>query len=324
MSVSVAQNAAADRLGVMSEPGARGRSYYNGKFPKQADAVLHGYNAAEQWERSLKEDPKFIFITGWNEWFAGRLDEFPGVRAPVIFADSFDQEHSRDIEPMKGGHGDLYYYQMVGYIRRFKGARPPPAASGPKTIPLDNFSAWADVRPEFRDDVGDAARRDHPAYNKFDRYVNKTGRNDFVAAKVAWDREYVYFYVRTRDPITSCRDPNWMLLFIDTGGDRRTGWEGYRFVVNRTIRDSTTTLLEESAGGWNWRSKAEVQYRVKRNELALAIRRAALGLDDPRAPIQLDFKWADNIQNHGQIDEFTLNGDSAPNGRFNYRYSGVR
>jgi hypothetical protein len=56
--------------------------------------------------------------------------------------------------------------------------------------------------------------------------------------------------------------------------------------------------------------------------MALAVRRSDLGLDDPRRPVQLDFKWADNIQKQGDIDEFTVSGDGAPNGRFNYRYRG--
>jgi hypothetical protein len=324
MSVGLAQNAVGDRVGAMSEPGARGRSYHDGTFPREPGAVRHGYNAAEQWQRVLQEDPHFVLVTGWNEWFAGRLGEFPGVRAPVIFADAFDQEHSRDIEPMKGGHGDLYYYQMVGYIRRFKGVRKPPAASAPRTIHLEDFRAWADVGPEFRDDVGDPARRDHPGYADAGRYVDRSGRNDIVAAKVTWDREYVYFYVRTQERITPFRDPNWMLLFIDTGRGRPTTWEGYDFVVNRTVRDGSTTVLEESMGGWNWRRKAEVRYRVQGNEMALALRRADLGLDDPRRPVQFDFKWADNIQKPGDIDDFTLSGDSAPNGRFNYRYRANR
>src|SRR5271166_2777688 len=45
---------------------------------------------------------------------------------PVTFVDEFDAEFSRDIEPMKGAHGDNYYYQLVANIRRFKGARPVP------------------------------------------------------------------------------------------------------------------------------------------------------------------------------------------------------
>ena len=29
--------------------------------------------------------------------------DFMGVKLPVLFVDTYDQEHSRDIEPMKGG-----------------------------------------------------------------------------------------------------------------------------------------------------------------------------------------------------------------------------
>jgi hypothetical protein len=36
--------------------------------------------------------------------------------------------------------------------------------------------------------------------------------------------------------------------------------------------------------------------------------------------LHLEFKWADNMQHPGQIEDFALNGDAAPNGRFNYVY----
>ena len=36
--------------------------------------------------------------------------------------------------------------------------------------------------------------------------------------------------------------------------------------------------------------------------------------------LRLDFKWADNIPNGGDILDFLDHGDVAPNGRFNYRY----
>ncbi len=121
MSVGVAQNAVGNRLGSMSEPGARGRSFHSMTPP--AD-TFSGSNFSEQWERAIKEDPKLVFVTGWNEWIAGRFDEFNGVRTPPMFVDEFDEEHSRDIEPMKGGHGDNYYYQLVSYIRRFKAPGP--------------------------------------------------------------------------------------------------------------------------------------------------------------------------------------------------------
>ena len=150
----MAQNAVRGRLGSMSEPGVCGRSFHNGKTAAKPEDVLRGYNLAEQFEYALKQDPKFIFITGWNEWIAGRHPEFNGVRGDM-FPDTYDQENSRDIEPMKGGHGDNYYYQMVSFIRRFKGVRLPPGAGAPQTIRLDrDFGQWAGVTPEFRDDRG--------------------------------------------------------------------------------------------------------------------------------------------------------------------------
>ena len=91
-------------------------------------------------------------------------------------------------------------------------------------------------------------------------------------------------------------------------------------MVNRTIKDASTTLLEVNTGGWNWRQVAEIRYCVKGNEIELAIPRKALGFGDPKKPISFDFKWADNMQKDGDIMEFTVNGDAAPNGRFNYRF----
>jgi hypothetical protein len=49
----------------------------------------------------------------------------------------------------------------------------------------------------------------------------------------------------------------------------------------------------------------------------VAVPRAAMGLKD--GPVTIDFKWADNIQETGEWSDFTLNGDAAPNDRFNYR-----
>jgi len=321
MSVGVAQNAVGNRLGSMSEPDAKGRSFHNGARDTRPGAVDLGLNFAEQWERALEEDPRFVFVTGWNEWIAMRFDEFAGVKAPVMFVDQFDQEHSRDIEPMRGGHGDSYYYQLVSYVRRYKGVRRPPAAGPAMTIDLDGgFDQWDDVAPEFRDDIGDEARRDHPGYNNCAQYTNTTGRNDFVSLKVARDESFLYFYGQTREPITPPTDPHWMLLFIDADCDAATGWQGFDFVVNRTVRDGRTTVLEARDGD-AWRQRAQVPFRVSGGELMLAIPRGALMLGGPAEPVRLHFKWADNIQREDETDEFILNGDAAPNGRFCYVYA---
>ena len=321
MVVGIGQNAHDGRLSAFSVANTYGRSWHNGKKDERPGAVNFGFNVMEQWKRALEVDPEFIFITGWNEWIAMRMDEFAGEREPVMLVDEFTQEYSRDIEPMKGGHSDSYYYQMVNYIRRFKGARAIPVAGPKKTIRIgEGFADWRGVTPEFRDEIGDTAHRDHPGYDDVGRYVNATGRNDFILLKVARDEKNVYFYARTREPITPHTDPHWMMLFINADGDHRTGWEGYDFVVNRRVKDSRMTVLEKSAGAWNWKPVAEIRYFVKGNEMELAIPRKSLGFGDPKKPIRFDFNWADNIRKDGDILEFTVNGDSAPNGRFNYRF----
>src|ERR1035438_8983823 len=211
MSVGVAQNAVDGRLGSLSEARARGRNWHDGANNTRPGAVNEGLNFSEQFERALKEDPKVIFITGWNEWIPPRFDQFAGIREPVMFVDEFNQERSRDIEPMKGGHFDNYYYQMASFIRRYKGVRTLAPPSRPVTIAIDgDFADWATVLPEYRDDVGAAAHRGHRTCGRTPRYMNDTGRNVFVAAKVARDARYLYFYVRTKDPIRSDAGTNWI------------------------------------------------------------------------------------------------------------------
>lgn len=323
MAVGVAQNAIGTRLGTLSEPGAKGRNYHQGLLDTRPDAVLLGLNFQEQWNRALQEDPKFIFITGWNEWYAGRFTEFLGVKLPVMFVDSFNQEFSRDIEPMRGGHGDNYYYQMIANIRRYKGVRPPPKASQPKTIRItDSFTQWYNVRPEFRDDIGDTLHRNHAGYNRHTQYVNQTGRNDIILSKVARDKDFLYFYVRTRTQLSPKTDPQWMQLLLNTDGNHKTGWYGYDMVLNRVKPNSTTAVLESWSGSAGWKPKARVRYHSEGNELMLAIPQNALGWK-PVARAILDFKWADNIDlraTEGML-VFITNGDTAPNSRFNYRVS---
>lgn len=63
-----------------------------------------------------------------------------------------------------------------------------------------------------------------------------------------------------------------------------------------------------------------IPLHVEGNELHLAIPRVALGLPTGDAPLSFDFKWADNLQNPGDVQDFHLSGDVAPAGRFKYRY----
>ncbi len=322
VNVSVAHNLRQSdgKVTWMSTGDARGRSFHDGRQDKTPGAINYGYNFQEQWKRAFALKPPFVMVTGWNEWVAGRSP--PTTADPLGFCDQFDAEFSRDIEPVKGGHGDNYYWQLVANVRRFKGAPALTKASAPKTMPIDGeFAAWGDVTPAFADHVGETLPRHHDG-TAGEHYTNRTGRNDFVAMKVARDDAYVYFYVRTRNPITPRTDANWMWLMIDIDQNTATGWNGYDYIVNRTVESDGATWLEKNAGGWQWQKAARLQYRFQGNELQLAIPREAMKLPKGRTRVALDFKWADNMQSPGDIMDFYLSGDVAPEGRFMYRYVG--
>ena len=317
VTVGVSQNWSCESgLTAMNAPNVFSRSYTNANGHITTEgAVNYGYNFQEQWERALELDPEFIFITGWNEWMAGRYAEWQGITN--AFPDEFNQECSRDIEPMKGGHGDNYYYQMVANIRRFKGLPKPDKPSAMKTIAIDgSFDDWKEVAPKYASHRGSVVHRNSAGWNNL-YYTNATGRNDFVAAKVARDDDYIYFCVETAQKITPSTDPAWMRLLIDTDRNRDTGWEGYDFVVNRVSPDSDKAVVEKNTGGWNWEKVGEAVFRVSDNKLGMSIARSLLQLS---GNINMEFKWSDNMQEEGNIMDFYLNGDVAPGGRFNFVY----
>ena len=326
MSVGVAQNAMNNDLACMScKEGAMGRSWHNGKKDTRKNAVNYGYNFQEQWGKAHKINPEFIFITGWNEWVMGRFLEWYKYTAKkdsyypdALFVDQYDHEYSRDIEPMKGGHTDNYYYQLIANIRKYKGVRKPEKTTPAKTILIDGkFEEWKNVHPEFRDTLGDTTHRDFRGYGKT-HYTNKTGRNDIIASKVSCDESNIYFYVTTREPLTPHTDNNWMMLFIDTDQNKKTGWEGYDFIVNGNVLNSETTTVKRTKNGWNWKTVGNVNYKYSGNEFEVKIPRKIIGMSSP--VIAFDFHWADNIQKKNDIIEFSVSGDSAPNRRFDYRY----
>ena len=80
--------------------------------------------------------------------------------------------------------------------------------------------------------------------------------------------------------------------------------------------DNLTTVKRWRDG--RWQPAGEETYRVNGNKMELAIPRALV--DQTKAAPAFDFHWADNIQAFGDVSELGLNGDSAPNRRWNYRY----
>ncbi len=327
VSVGVGQNALPNTPGpapMSHKAGAMGRSWHNGAKDPREGAVNLGLNFDEQWTRAIEVNPAFVFVTGWNEWTAGRYTEWStytdadSYYRGGVFVDEYTQEYSRDCEPMRGGHTDNYYYQLASWVRKFKGVRERTAATGPSAIAIDGvFDDWTNVVPEYRDTIGDVTHREHQGYGNV-VYRNDTGRNDFVIAKAAYDDENLYFFVQTLAPITPRTDANWMLLLLDSDRDARTGWLGYDYVVNLEVTSERETTVKSWSDG-AWKTAGTANYRVDGNGIEIGVRRALVGLATGKPAF--DFHWADNIQSFGDVSELGINGDSAPNRRWNYRYT---
>jgi hypothetical protein len=181
------------------------------------------------------------------------------------------------------------------------------------------FDDWSAIQLEYRDTVGDTFHRDYDGYGGL-HYRNDTGRNDITTSKVAVDRDKVYFYVETREPLTSHSGTNWMLLLIDADLNSGTGWSGYDYLINqRVLDDKTTTLMRYSPGATNgpWIEVARLDYRYSDRSLELAVPRKLLGLKGDA--FTFDFHWCDNPTDLKDPISLCISGDSAPNRRFNYR-----
>ena len=309
MAVGVAQNWSAEMgLTAMNGENVFGRTYTSKGYDTRENAVLYGANFAEQAAYALEVDPEFVFITGWNEWVAGRFPEWQGVTN--AFPDEYNDAFSRDMEPSAGKLKDHYYYQMADFIRRYKGVKPTTPDTVRRTI--RSFADWENVPVTYWSYENNTFDRDDVGYGNI-RYTDSSGRNDIAWAKTASDDANLYFLVACKDALSPQTDPQWMRLLLSTGVG--SAWEGYQFIVNRTRPGS----LERSRGGWNWESAGTADVRVNGGLLWITIPKAALGIAGNAFTI--DFKWTDNTLETGDIMDVYRRGDTAPVGRFNFRYT---
>ncbi|MHB1001499.1 MAG: glycoside hydrolase family 71/99 protein [Armatimonadota bacterium] len=287
----------------------------------------YGIYFQDRWDEALKANPQFLYINDWNEWTAGKYQlpngepfDFMRRKNPYYFVDQYNAEFNRCIQPMKGGYTDNYYMQMAQNIRKYKGIRPIPELQGYSRIKVDGeFKDWNRAKVEYRDTIGDVFHRDNKGYGGL-HYANDSGRNDIIASKVAVDNEKIYFYVEANNPLTLHTGQNWMLLLIDADKDAKTGWFGYDYLVNKSVvDDKTTTIMKYSADTPDnqWVEIGKLDYRYKDKSIELAIPRKLLGLGN--RSFTFDFHWADNPADLVDPISLCVNGDSAPNRRFNYR-----
>ncbi len=344
ITVGVAQNHnyKLGQLSAMSGNFVMGRSYthdYKDRYEKEGkEASKWGYNFAEQFAYALEIDPKMVFITGWNEWAMARIDGWPegwASAVPNAFCDQFNDEFSRDLEPTKGALKDHYYYQMVNFVRQYKGVRPIPTPSLGTTIDItkDN-TQWSTVEPYYAAYIGNTGDREGDGWGDL-LYHEYSGRNDIIGAKVARDADNLYFYVECNENITPYTDPLWMVLYIDSD-QQNQGWETFDYVLNKTSPTADKAILERFTGnGYETEKVGDVEYTVDGTYMQVKIPKTMLSLSG--YDFTVNFAWTDNVHDEsdagargdtdyrytkfsGDIMDFYISGDVAPSGRFKFSY----
>ena len=344
MTVGVAMNHnyKLGQLSAMSGDFVMGRSYthdYQDRYVKEGkEASKWGYNFAEQFKYALETDPRMIFITGWNEWAMARIDGWPSgwdSEVPNAFCDQFNDEFSRDLEPTKGALKDHYYYQMVNFVRQYKGVRPIPAPTLQTTIDItkDN-TQWSEVGPYYAAYIGNTGDREGEGWGNL-QYHEYSGRNDIIGARVARDADNLYFYVECNENITPYTDPLWMVLYIDSD-QQNQGWETFDYVLNKTSPTATTATLEKFTGnGYETEKVGDVEYTVSGKYMQVKVPKSMLNISG--YDFTVNFAWTDNVHDEadagargdadykyttfsGDIMDFYISGDVAPSGRFKFSY----
>jgi hypothetical protein len=303
-----------------------------GNVPTYDDQWLSGNEHlglffAEQWKQAHRVAAPVLLVTGWNEWHAS-VWERPGVpmfgeptkAGQGYLVDQFNMEFNRDLEPMTGGYHDVYYWQFVSEMRRYKGMTGATPPSPRQTIdPSGPASQWDDVQPRFVDFQGDVDHRDHAGNPKDVHYRNDTGRNDIALTQVARDTNSVVFRIATAKPLSPASDPQWMQLFIDADDDPKTGWHGYDLLVNRT-RAGGTASIERHRGdrdAFAWTDAGQAVLHVEEQAIVLALPRRLFG----PGRLAMRFKVADHLPETPTIMDFYTSGDASPDTRWNWRFA---
>lgn len=322
----------------------RGASYTQ-KYAHQTDdeeMALYGINFADQWKETIRQgdDVWLATVTGWNEWVAQKYT----VQSPsgnyAMFVDTFSLAFSRDAEMMRDSHGyaDNYWMQLCKYVRDFKygasGKTSNTAMWQRKTIDYATEAAWNEVQAKYKDFTGTAiARNENSVANKY-VYTDNSSRNNVDYVKLCNDSENLYVFVKTKNALAAHEqgDSGWMNLYLRTG--KKTGWEGYDFVVNRNPSGSTTSIESLSVGsdktiqasgvgsagiatGADW-----ISYKIPLSVLKVtAADEIQLKVcDNVFANVETARNDGVGVYRFGDVMAFYTGGECAPMGRLNYAY----
>ncbi len=295
---------------------------YNNATKKVEKDWTAGANFQTMWDAVFQSKAKIdhVLITSFNEWMAIKYANAHGHNG-VFFVDVYNHEFSRDIEMMRGGYQDNFYLQLARNIRHFKLKETAPIGYTEKTIDIFKGldSQWEDVRAVYKDISGDAMSRNFSNATGTHTYTDTSNRNDITEVKVAHDKKNLYFQITTALPVTAHNrnDVNWMNLLIKTKKPGNS-FAGYQYIINRTPSTGKITSVEQSSGGYNWRSSGIAHYIIKNNVMQVAVPLRAIGLTANQ--VSFEFKVADHVTKYDDIMDYYITGDSAPIGRLNFAY----
>lgn len=305
--------------GVFSDPYCKGRGYseaFGEDYSENGKRMAYFFR--EQASLALEAEPEFVMIDGWNEWTALRQDSYNGHKNS--FVDCFDYENSRDFEPNNGPLKDDYYMLLTDFIRKYKGVRETPLASGAKTIDVaGDIAQWAEVGPIFYNNNQNYERDSVGLWKRGTRepHIYKTTVNNAIkTAKVSFDSEKIYFMAECFSDIKT-DGKNVLNLYINTDRNAATGWNGYDYAVNL---DGLGKLSSFNKNTWERTAVGDAKYSVNGKYIQIEIARNVISETDA---IDLEFKWTDSVNPEGNLLKFYTDGSVAPLGRFNYVYTEV-
>lgn len=297
---------------------------YNNEDGTKSTSYEEGQSFQQMWDYAYKnrDEIENYFVTGWNEWMA--IKQRVSLRGVMgsHFVDVYDEEYSRDIEMTKTGKlKDNFYMQMLSNIKKVK-MTPFVQYRKPKYTgkSLSDLAAWTNI-PGYEDLGGDAIERDF--YNcvidgsQKAKYTDKSARNDIVLSKVAQDDENLYFFIQTKDDLTSYEsgDESYMNILIHTSDDDPS-FEDYNFILNRSINGNKGSI-EKSTGGFNFTKVGDSEIYIEGKTMVVKVSRETLGLT---TNTDMYFKVADHVTHQNDIMDYYVTGDSAPIGRLGYGY----
>lgn len=316
-----------------------GRGWHNNTYDHSDTAILSGQNFEEEFSVAKRYDMKYTFITGWNEWVAGKWGTNDSN-----YVDTLNLEFSRDAEMMDGGYLDNYYLQIVRNTKDIKNtALSTPTYENHHTININSnsYKTWNALNQYYYDLVGETVKRDahgfvyastptitdhsrHDASKIYTfesqvHYTDNTNRNDIRQAHVASDQDYIYLLVQCKDAITAHQegDTGWMNILFNVNSSSSTMLHNYRYILNRNPQGNKTSI--ELYNGTSYQNVGEADYSVDGDIIKFRFGR---NLVEATENFKFTFKVTDNITDFSDAKGVYKHGDSAPAGRLGYIYYG--